>query len=223
MTTQETAHAADTTPHQVLSRLAGLAMTATVVFVILGNEPVVQDFFDQSLNEEQRLQILLDAGDEWDRANTMWAIAGIMTAVGFALWAVAIHLGRADRTAKRVATVGAISATLGAVAWVYVCVWRAAGPPAEVAAGVSGLVLLAWALLVMVAVGMVGWTLRRAEMRLRGWVLIVIGVLFVPIGTILPATVVFPVALTGLILLLTPSRQWESRLTITRTDPPSSI
>jgi len=219
MTTQKTAHTAATTPHQVLSRLAGLAMIASVVFVILGNEPVVQDFFDQSLNDEQRLEILLDAGDEWDRANTMWAIAGIMTAVGFALWAVAIHLGRADRTAKRVATVGAISATLGAVAWVSVSVWRAAGPPAEVAADVRGSLLLAWALPVMVAVGLVGWTFRRAEMRLRGWVLIVMAVLFVPIGTILPATVVFPVALTGLILLLTPSRRWESRLAITKTDP----
>ena len=161
MTTKETAHTADTTPHQVLSRLAGLAMLTSLVFVILGNAPVIADFFGSN-DEELRVQYLLDAPDEWDRANAMWAIAGVMTAVGFVLWAVAIHLGRASRTSKRVATLGAVSATFGAIAWVSVCVWRAIGPPADVAAGVSGLVLLAWALSVMLAVGLVGWMLRRA-------------------------------------------------------------
>ena len=219
MTTQKTAHTTDTTPHQVLSRLAGLVMITSLVFVILGNAPVTQEFFDQSIDEELRLQILLDAADEWDRVNTMWAIAGVMTAVGFVLWAVAIHLGRADRTSKRLATMGAISATLGAIAWVSVCVWRAIGPPEDVAAGPSGLPLLAWALLVMLAVGLVGWMLRRADMRVRGWVVIVAAVLFVPAGYILPATVVFPVALTGLVILITPSSRWESRHTITTTDP----
>ena len=219
MTTQKTAHVADTTPHQLLLRLAGLVMITSLVFVILGRPPVTQDFFDQSIDEAARLQILLNAADEWDRVNTMWAIAGVMTAVGFVLWAVAIHLGHADPKSKRLATLGAISATLGAIAWVSVCVWRAIGPPADVAAGVSGVPLFAWALLGMLAVGPVGWMLRRAGMRVRGWVVIVIAVLFVPIGTILPATVVFPVALTGLILLLTPTRRWESTHTITTNDP----
>ena len=52
------------------------------------------------------------------RVNAMWATAGVMTAVAFVLWAVAIHLGRADRKSQRLATIGAISATLGAIAWV---------------------------------------------------------------------------------------------------------
>jgi hypothetical protein len=71
----------------------------------------------------------------------------------------------------------------------------------------------------MLAVGLVGWMLRRADMRVRGWVVIVAAVLFVPIGYILPATVVFPVALTELILLLTATRRWESSVTITTNDP----
>lgn len=208
----------DTTPHRVLSRLAGLVTIASSVFVILGNEPVVEDFFGTS-DETLRLQYLLAAADDWDRANTMFAVAGVAIAVGFVLWAVAIHLGRAARTSRRVAAVGATSATLGALAWVAVCYRRATGQPAEVAAGTSGWWLLAWALLVMLAVGLVGWTLRRAGMHVRGWVIIVLAVIFVPIGTILPLVVPFPVALAGLIILVTPSSRWESGVSTTTTDP----
>jgi hypothetical protein len=150
---------------------------------------------------------------------TMFAVAGVVVAVGFALWAVAIHLGGADRTSRRVAGVGATSAALGALAWVFVSYGRATRPPAEIAGGYgSGWWLLAWALLVMLAVGLVGWILLRADMRGRGWVIIVAAVIFVPVGTILPLVVPFPVALSGLIILVTPSSRWGSSVTIT-TDP----
>src|ERR671910_434194 len=165
MTVQEMSRGIDTRPHRGLSRLTGLVMIASLAFVILGDEPVVRDFFGTS-NETIRLQYLLDAADDWDRANTMYALAGVVIAVGFVLWAIAIHLGRADRTSRRVVAVGATSATLGALAWVAVCYWRATGPPAEVAADSSGWWLLAWAPLVMLGVGLVGWTFHRAGMNL---------------------------------------------------------
>lgn len=70
----------------------------------------------------------------------------------------------------------------------------------------------------MLAVGLVGWILLRADMRGRGWVIIVAAAIFVLVGTILPLVVPFPVALTGLIVLVTPSSRWRSGVTVT-TDP----
>jgi hypothetical protein len=140
-------------------------------------------------------------------------------AVGFALWAVGVHLGRADRTSRRIADVGATSAALGALAWVFVSYGRATRPPAEVAAGDgSEWGLLAWAPLLMLAVGLVGWILLRTDMRGRGWVIIVAAVIFLPVGWVLPLVVPFPVALTGLIILVNPSSRWRSGVTMS-TDP----
>jgi hypothetical protein len=198
-------------PHPVVSRLSGVALVMSIVFATLGNAPVVQDFYDQSITEELRLQYLLDSPEEWDRAHTLWAAIGVMTAIGFVLWAVAIHLGRADRTSRRLATLGAISAVIGSLSWISICIWKVSAPPVDVAAGQESVFpLLAWALFAMLAVGLVGWTLRRAEMRARGWVTIVVAVLFIPIGYILPVAVIFPITLTGLIIVFTPSRRWES-------------
>ena len=206
-------------PHPVVSRLAGAALVMSIVFATLGNAPVVQDFYDQSITEELRLQYLLDSPEEWDRAHTLWAAIGVMTAIGFLLWAVAIHLGRADRTSRRFATVGAISAVIGSLSWISICVWKVSAPPVNVAAGQESVFpLLAWALFAMLAVGLVGWAFRRAEMRARGWVTIVVAVLFIPIGYILPVAVIFPVTLTGLIILFTPSSRWESRVMVTASE-----
>jgi hypothetical protein len=55
-------------------------------------------------------------------------------------------------------------------------------------------------------------------MRARGWVTIVVAVLFIPIGYILPVTVIFPVTLTGLIILFTPSSRWESSVMVTASE-----
>jgi hypothetical protein len=209
MTVEGGSRAPVTKPRRVVARLAGLVMMASVVFLIVGNKPVIADFFGTS-DEQLRVRYLLDAPNEWDWAMTMYAVAGVVVATGFALWAVAVHLAGADATSRRAADVGATSAALGALTWVFVCYGRATRPPAEVAAGSSGWWLLAWALPVMLAVGLVGWILLRAEMRGRGWVIIVAAVIFVPVGTILPLVVPFPVALTGLIILVTPSRRWES-------------
>jgi hypothetical protein len=60
MTVEEVGRGTDTGPHRVLSRLAGLVMMASVVFLIVGNKPVIADFFGTS-DEELRLQYLLDA------------------------------------------------------------------------------------------------------------------------------------------------------------------
>jgi hypothetical protein len=210
-------HEAGRPPHAtapgILRRLAGLVMIASVVFVILGDEPVIEDFFGTD-DEELRLQYLLDAPDDWDRAMTMYAVAGLLVAGGFALWAGAVHLARSDRTLRRVAGVGAISALLGALSWVSVCYGRATRPPAEVAANHIALLWgLTWPLLSMLATALVGWTLLRAHLRVRGWAIIVAAVIFVPIGFILPLVVPFPVALTGLIIMLTRSSRWEPRVT----------
>jgi hypothetical protein len=70
----------------------------------------------------------------------------------------------------------------------------------------------------MLAVGLVGWILLRADMRGRGWVIIVAAVIFLPVGWVLPLVVPFPVALTGLIILVTPSSRWRSGVTMS-TDP----
>jgi hypothetical protein len=212
---EEAGAVASISPHPILSRLAGVALITSIVFAIFGNAPVVQDFFDQSITEELRLQYLLDAPGEWDRAQTMWALIGVMTAIGFALWAVAVHNGPSNRTSKRLATLSAISAIVGSLSWIAVCVWRASAPPADVAAGPESVFLAVWAVFVMVAVGLVGWTFRRANMPRRGWVTIIVAALFIPIGYILPVAVVFPVTLTGLIILLTPSSRWESSGRIT--------
>jgi hypothetical protein len=191
------------TPPGILRRLAGLVMIASVVFVILGDEPVIEDFFGTQ-DEKLRLQYLLDAPDDWDRAMTMYAISGVVVALGFALWAGAVHLAGSDRTLKRAADVGGVSALLGALAWVSVCYGRATRPPAEVADNPDILQLwgLAWPLLAMLATALVGWILLRAHMRVRGWAIIVAAVIFVPIGIILPLAVPFPVALTGLIIMV---------------------
>jgi hypothetical protein len=218
MPVQEGSRAPVTTPHPVIARLAGLVMMVSIVILIVGNKPVIADFFGTN-DEELRLQYLLDAPDDWDWAMTMYAVMGVVVAVGFALWAVAVHLGGAERTSRRIAGVGAISAALGALAWAFLCYGRATRPPAEVAAGDAEWSLLAWAPLVMVAVGLVGWMLLRADMRARGWVIIVAAVIFVPIGIILPLGVAFPVALTGLIILVTSPSRWRSNVTIASTDP----
>jgi hypothetical protein len=215
---QEGSRAPVIAPHPGVARVAGLVMVASVVFLIVGDRPVIANFFGTS-DEELRVQYLLDAPDDWDWAMTMYAVMGVVVAVGFALWAVAVHLGGADRTSRRIADVGATSAALGALAWVIVCYLRATRPPAEVAAGDAEWSLLAWAPLVMVAVGLVGWMLLRADMRARGWVIIVAAVIFVPIGIILPLGVAFPVALTGLIILVTSPSRWRSNVTIASTDP----
>jgi hypothetical protein len=218
MTPEEADRTPLTTPHRVVARLAGLVMMASVVFVIVGDKPVIRDFFGTS-DQELRLQYLLDAPDDWDFAMTMYAVAGVVVAVGFALWAVGVHLGGADRTSRRIADVGATSAALGALAWAFVSYGRATRPPAEVAAGDgSEWGLLAWAPLVMLAVGLVGWILLRTDMRGRGWVIIVAAVIFLPVGWVLPLVVPFPVALTGLIILVTPSSRWRSGVTMS-TDP----
>jgi hypothetical protein len=211
-------HEASRPPHAtasgILRRLAGLVMIASVVFVILGDEPVIEDFFGTD-DEELRLQYLLDAPDDWDRAMTMYAVAGLLVAGGFALWAGAVHFARSDRTLRRVAGVGAISALLGALTWVSVCYGRATRPPAEVAdnSAIVPLWGLTWPLLSMLATALVGWTLLRAHMRARGWTIIVAAGIFVPIGFILPLVVPFPVALTGLIIMLTRSSRWEPSVT----------
>jgi hypothetical protein len=202
------------TPYPFIARLAGLVMIAPVVFLIFGNKPVIADFFGSD-DEELRVQYLLEAPDDWDWAMTMYAVAGVLVAIGFALWAIAVHLGGADRTPKRVADVGATSATFGALIWMFVCYGRSTRPPTEVAAGTSGWWLLAWALPVMLAVGLVGWAFLRAGMPARGWVIIVVAVLFVPVGTILPLVVPFPAAITGLIILVTPPSRWEPSATDT--------
>jgi hypothetical protein len=163
---QEGSRAPVIAPHPGVARVAGLIMVASVVFLIVGDRPVIANFFGTS-DEELRVQYLLDAPDDWDWAMTMYAVMGVVVAVGFALWAVAVHLGSADRTSRRIADVGATSAALGALAWVIVCYLRATRPPAEVAAGDAEWSLLAWAPLVMVAVGLVGWMLHRADMRAR--------------------------------------------------------
>jgi hypothetical protein len=67
----------------------------------------------------------------------------------------------------------------------------------------------------MLAVGLVGWLFRRANMAARGWVTIVVAVLFIPIGYILPVAVVFPLTLTGLMILLTASSRWQAGDTAT--------
>jgi hypothetical protein len=128
---------------------------------------------------------------------------------------VAVHKGPANRTSKRLATLGAISAIVGSLSWIAVCVWRASAPPADVAAGPGSVFLAAWALFVMLAVGLVGWLFRRANMTVRGWVTIVVAVLFIPIGYILPVAVVFPLTLTGLMILLTASSRWQAGDTAT--------
>ncbi|MGH8949182.1 MAG: hypothetical protein ACRDXF_10030 [Acidimicrobiia bacterium] len=209
---------ASISPHPVVSRLAGVAMIMSILFATLGNAPVVQDFFDQTITEELRLQYLLDAAEEWDRANTMWALIGVMTIIGFLLWAVAIRLGRADRTSRLLATLGAISAVVGSLSWIAVCVWRMSAPPVDVAAGPGSVFLAAWALFVGLAVGLVGWLLRRANMGARSWVTIVVAALFIPIGYILPVAVIFPVTLTGLIILFTRSSRWESSVRVTASE-----
>lgn len=209
--------AARNSPHRVLSVFAGVALIMSIVFATLGNVPVVQDFYDQSITEELRLQYLLDSPEEWDLAHMMWALVGVVTAIGFMLWAVAIHLGRADRTSRRLATLSAVSAIVGSLSWIAVCVWRASAAPVDVAAGGNPLPLLAWTLLVMLAVGLVGWLFRRADMGARGWAILVVSALFIPIGYILPVAVIFPVTLTGLIILFTPLSRWESRVEATST------
>jgi hypothetical protein len=185
-------------------------MIASFVFVIVGDETVISDFFGTN-DEALRLQYLLDAADDWDRAMTMYAIAGVLVAGGFALWAGAVHLARADRMWRRVASVGAIGAALGALAWGVVCYRRATWPPAEVAHNPDSLLpwALAFPLLSMLATALIGWTLLRTHMRVRGWVIIVASALFVPIGIILPLLVPLPVALTGVIITAAPSSRQE--------------
>jgi hypothetical protein len=198
----------------LVRRFAGLVMVASFMFVIVGDETVVSDFFGTD-DEALRLQYLLDSADDWDRAMTMYAIAGVLVAGGFALWAGAVHLARAERRWRRVASIGAIGAALGAFAWGAVCYRRATWPPAEVADNPDMLLpwALAWPLLSMLATALIGWTLLRADMRVRGWVIIVAAALFVPIGTILPLLVPLPVALTGVIITAARSSRPEPSVT----------
>jgi hypothetical protein len=54
----------------LVRRLAGLVMIASFAFVVVGDETVISDFFGTH-DEALRLQYLLDAADDWDRAMTM--------------------------------------------------------------------------------------------------------------------------------------------------------
>jgi len=61
---QEGSRAPVIAPDPGVARLAGLAMVASVVFLIVGDRPVIADFFGTS-DEELRVQYLLDAPDDW--------------------------------------------------------------------------------------------------------------------------------------------------------------
>jgi hypothetical protein len=211
MDTIWTARAA-TAPNLGLARIAGLTMIASAVFVIVGDDPVIQDVFGTS-DKELKLQYILAEPDAWDRAMTMYAIAAAVVALGFVLWAAAVKLGRSDTSACRIAALGAGLATIGGLTWVYVSYARATHPPEDVAQD-QNIVwwASAFAVLVAAAIALIGLLFLGSDMRKRGWALIVVAVVFVPVGLILPLLVPFAAALTGVIILATTSTHWESTL-----------
>ncbi len=199
-----------TAPHLGLARIAGLTMIASAVFVIVGDDPVIQDVFGTS-DKELKLQYILAEPDAWDRANTMFAIAAAIVALGFVVWAAAVHLGRSDSFSSRIAASGAGLALVGSLAWVYVSYARATHSPADVAQDQN---IVWWgslfAVLVAAAVASVGLLYLRSGMRTRGWALTAFAVIFVPVGLVLPLVVPFSVALTGAVVLATRPTQRES-------------
>jgi hypothetical protein len=196
-------------PNTALTRAAGVVMVLGLVFLIIGADPVVNDFAGTD-SADEKLQILLASPDAWDHAMTWFAIAALPIAIGFALWALAVQRGDATTRSVRVATGGAVAAIVGSAAWIALCYARATRDPVDVARDQNiGWWSSAFEPLVMLAVGLLGFLLLRAGMTKRGWTVIGIAVLFTVVGLILPLVIPIVVAAAGLLLVLTRTTSWS--------------
>jgi len=198
-----------TEPNPVLARVAGLVMILGLVFLIVGNDPVVDDVFGTS-DVDERLQAIVVAPDAWDRAWLWFAISVVPVALGFIVWAVAVARGESAATSVRLAVAGAAASVAGSLIWVFVCYARATDPPEEVAEDPN----IAWwtsafVPLVMLGLVLLGIVLRRVGMNKRGWTVVVIAVVSVPICLILPLLVPIVIAIVGVLLVATRSTDWD--------------
>jgi hypothetical protein len=192
----------------MLARVAGFVMMLGLVFLILGDDPVVDDVFGTT-DVDERLQAILAAPDAWDRAWLWFAIAVIPVALGFIVWAVAVAAGDSSSSSGRLAVVGAVSAVVGCALWVYVCYARASHDPADVANDPN---ISWWTNLfvpfVMASVVLLGVVVRRVGMVKRGWVIVALAAVSVPLCILLPLVVPIVMAVVGAVLVLTRRSDW---------------
>lgn len=201
-------HGEMTTPNPALARAAGLVMVVGVVFLILGSDPVVDDVFGTS-DVDARLRAIEASPDAWDRAWSWFALAIIPIAVGFMLWAAAVRLGGSERRSTMLADVGAAASFVGSLIWIYLCYARATHAPADVAADPN----ITWwtpmfVPLVILALLLLGVVARRAGLVKRGWAIVALAVVAVPICLVLPLLVPIVVTLAGIAVALTRSDSW---------------
>jgi hypothetical protein len=197
-----------TTTGSVLARVAGFVMILGFVFLTIGDDPVVADVFGTS-DVDVRLQAILAAPEAWDRAWLWSAIALITGALGFIVWAVAVAVGNSSRSSVRLGALGAVAAVAGCLIFDYLCYARAAHDPAEVAKDPD---IVWWTTLfvplVMAALALLGVVLRRVGMVKRGWVIIAIAAVSVPVCIVLPLLVPIVIAVVGAVLVLTRQSDW---------------
>ena len=199
-------------PDPLLVRVSGVVMMLSLLFLIVGGDPVVDDFAGTS-DAEEKLRVLLASPDAWDRAMMWFAIAAVPIAIGFVLWAIAIHRGGSQPQFTRIATGAAVAAIVGSLAWIVLCYARATGDPVDVASNQDiGWWSSLYEPLVMIAIGLLGFLYRQAGMSRRGWTLMGLSIPSTVIALILPLVVPIFVAAVGLLLVMTRSARWAPTL-----------
>lgn len=197
-------------PNPLLARAAGFTMVLGFVFLVIGNDPVVDEVFGTT-DSDVRFEAIVASPDAWDRAWLWFGIAVIPAAVGLVMWAVAVGIGNSTSQSTKLAAVGAAAALAGALLWIYVCYGRATHAPEDIAADPN----IAWwtgafAPLMTLAVILLGIVLRRMGMTKRGWAVVVLGVVATPICFILPLLVPIVTAIVGAVLVLTRPSDWAT-------------
>ena len=186
----------------MIRRIAGIIMILSLVTIIVGSRPVIDDVFGTS-NEAEKLQAILDNPGDWDYANMMFGLAAIVTVAGFALFGHTFNRREAPRRLKQFNIASVVAIGIGTICWVYVCYGRATFPPEEVAADQNiGWWIYPFDPAMIAGIALAGYIVSKTYTKWGGRIAMFLPIVTAPVLIILPLLMFVPVSFLGLILLV---------------------
>jgi hypothetical protein len=196
-------------------RLAGLILIlSTVVFIIGVGQPVINDVFSTE-DAARQLKYMEANPDEWDFGNLVMGIAGLIGAVGIGIFAWSFQTTNDDERLKQLSYASVIGFVIAAICWMSVCYNRVTLPPEDVAGDLN---IHFWTMPlylvgIVPSVVLTGYILMRRYSKWGGRLVMGFELVLLPVW-FLPVIHFFPIALTGIVVLIANYREWASSPTI---------